>query len=272
MPAMWGVAKLLPVAADRAAAEPRDVEVEAPPEELDRRRRVVVEGQPVGLLVAPDRDDAREAPREALHRHVVRRGDEEDALEVRVVRELVEPLDVLRPRRREAHVHDLEPLLDRPRQARAASSRRRPCSPRRARGRSSARRRERASARRRRTPFRGRRGRPRRRRRPPARRSSSRRTATERSTRPTSGWSSSTPLSRMQTRTPAPVEPPHAHSRVTCSGRVTGTRIRSTASAGRLQAGSSSSSSCSCSSIAALIGRDHRKICTGVPSGTVRIR
>src|SRR2546421_202664 len=78
--------------------------------------------------------------------------------------------------------------------------------------------------------------------------SSSLTTATEWSTRPTSGWSSSMPLSRMHTRTPAPVEPPHAHSRVTCSGSVTGRRIRSTASAGKLQAGSSSSSSNSCSS------------------------
>ena len=104
-------------AAERAAVEPRDVEVEAAPEELDRRRGVVVEGQRVGLLVAPDGDDAREAPREALHGHVVSRGDEEDALEVGAVGELVEPLHVLRPRRREAHVHDLELLLDRPRQA-----------------------------------------------------------------------------------------------------------------------------------------------------------
>src|SRR5689334_6476090 len=74
----------------------------------------------------------------------------------------------------------------------------------------------------------------------------------------------------MQTRTPAPVEPPHAHSRVTCSGSVTGTRIRSTASAGRLQAGRYSSSSCSWSSTVALIAADHRKICAAVPTGTVR--
>ena len=255
MPAMCGVAKLLPVARMRAALQPREVEVEPAPEELDRRRRVVVEGQRVGLLVAADRDDAREAPREALHRHVVGRGDEEDALEVGAVGELVQPLDVLRARRREAHVHDREPLLDRPRQARAAGSRRRPCSRRRARARSSARRPARARARRRRRQSRARRGRPRRPRRPAARRPRRGRRRPSWSTRPTSGWSSSMPLSRMQTRTPAPVEPPHAHSRVTCSGSVNGTRIRSTASAGRLQAGRSSSSSCSWCSIAALIAR-----------------
>src|SRR2546430_1859257 len=46
------------------------------------------------------------------------------------------------------------------------------------------------------------------------------------------------PLSKMHTRTPAPVASPHAHSRVTCSGQSRGSAIRSTASAGRLQAGS----------------------------------
>ena len=43
---------------------------------------------------------------------------------------------------------------------------------------------------------------------------------------PTSGWSSSTPLSRMQTRTPAPVAPPNAHSRVTGSGQSAASRDR----------------------------------------------
>ena len=48
------------------------------------------------------------------------------------------------------------------------------------------------------------------------------------------------PLSRMQTRTPAPVASPQAHARVTASGqRVV---IRSTASDGTLHAGSSSGS------------------------------
>src|SRR5919197_917025 len=44
----------------------------------------------------------------------------------------------------------------------------------------------------------------------------------------------------MQTRVPVPVEPPHAHSRVTRSGQWTGSEILSTASFGRLHAGSAS--------------------------------
>src|ERR671937_1148991 len=58
---------------------------------------------------------------------------------------------------------------------------------------------------------------------------------------PTSGWPISIPLSSTHTRTPLPVEPPHAHSRVTRSGQRAGSAMRSIASAGRLQAGSSSS-------------------------------
>ena len=49
-------------------------------------------------------------------------------------------------------------------------------------------------------------------------------TATALSTSPTSGWPASTPLSRMQTRTPLPVAPPSAQSRVTRSGHVDGDR------------------------------------------------
>src|SRR2546428_546895 len=70
--------------------------------------------------------------------------------------------------------------------------------------------------------------------------SPSMRIATDSCTAPTSGWPGSMPLSRMHTRTPAPVAPPHAQSRVTCSGQSRGSAIRSTASAGRLQAGSGS--------------------------------
>src|SRR5262249_37857958 len=67
-------------------------------------------------------------------------------------------------------------------------------------------------------------------------------TATARSTSPTSSWAGSTPLSRMQTRTPAPVESAIAQSRVTRSGHSAGSRIRSPASAGRLHAGIGSGS------------------------------
>src|SRR5215210_2353434 len=54
---------------------------------------------------------------------------------------------------------------------------------------------------------------------------------------PTSGWPASTPLSRMQTRTPWPVEPPQAHSRVTRSGHLSPIEIWSAPPAARLQAG-----------------------------------
>ena len=101
-------------AAQRPASEPGDVDVEAPREELDRRVRVGVEGEGIVELVAADRDDAREAPREALDRHVVRRGDEHVPLEVRGVGERVKLVDVLLLRRRQAHVDDVEALGDRP--------------------------------------------------------------------------------------------------------------------------------------------------------------
>ena len=42
----------------------------------------------------------------------------------------------------------------------------------------------------------------------------------------------------MQTRAPRPVDPPQAQSLVTRSGHVEGREMRSTASLGRLQAGS----------------------------------
>ena len=71
--------------------------------------------------------------------------------------------------------------------------------------------------------------------------SPSRVTATDRCTVPTSGWSSSTPLSSTHTRTPSPRAPSQAQSRVTRSGHAVGSAIRSTAPAGRLQAGRSSS-------------------------------
>src|SRR5215210_6374543 len=75
--------------------------------------------------------------------------------------------------------------------------------------------------------------------------SSPRRIAIAPATVPTSGWSRSTPLSRMQTRTPRPVASPSAHSRSTRSGHPASIAIRSAAARGRLHAGSSSSSSSS---------------------------
>ena len=59
-------------------------------------------------------------------------------------------------------------------------------------------------------------------------------------TPPTEGWAASMPLSRMQTVTPAPVEPLQAHSRVTSAGQVCCATIPAAAVAGRLHAGSSS--------------------------------
>ncbi len=50
----------------------------------------------------------------ALDGHVVRRRDEDRPVEVRLVRELVQHLRELALRRREAHVHDVEALFDRP--------------------------------------------------------------------------------------------------------------------------------------------------------------
>ena len=74
--------------------------------------------------------------------------------------------------------------------------------------------------------------------------SSSFETATALSTWPTSGCEASTPLSRMQTRTPLPVEPPQAHSRVTSAGQSASSAISFAAPAGRLQAGSSLTRRC----------------------------
>src|SRR4051794_6395732 len=90
-------------------------------------------------------------------------------------------------------------------------------------------------------------------------------TATERCTSPTSGWASSTPLSRMQTRTPAPVAPPQAHSRETSGGHGEWTRSASSAEAGRLQAGSSSSDSCA-STVTGPILRSSLRLVTGLAS------
>src|SRR5712692_1619489 len=102
---------------ESATAVPGDLDVDAPSEELDRGGGVVVVLVRVFLLVAPDRDDAREAPRIALDGHVVSGGDEHRATEVCGVRELVQEGRELLLGRREAHVDDVVALLDRPAQA-----------------------------------------------------------------------------------------------------------------------------------------------------------
>ena len=216
---MCGVAKLLPETFSVRPPEPRHLDVHAAAEELDRRARVVEEGERVGLLVAPDGDDGREAPRVALDRHVVRRRDEHRASEVRAVGELVEDARERLLRRREAHVDHVEALLDRVAEAAeedCAAAREARAEDADARDR---RLRARAGARCRRTPCRDRRRRPR----CPPRRSISSSSPIEMTTAlsssPTSGWVASTPESRMQTRTPSPVAPPSAHSRVTRSGQ-----------------------------------------------------
>ena len=76
------------------------------------------------------------------------------------------------------------------------------------------------------------------------------------SSSPTSGWLASTPESRMQTRAPSPVEPPHAHSRVTRSGHSEGSEMRSTASFGRLQAGSAVSAASQLCPVTSITGED----------------
>ena len=110
---MCGAAKLLPVA--------RSV---LPPNHATSRSTPRAKNSTGGLGLAyhsrgsspswrADRDHRREAPRIALDRHVVRRGDEHRAAEVGGVGELVQELGELALRRREAEVDDVEALLDR---------------------------------------------------------------------------------------------------------------------------------------------------------------
>src|SRR6266542_3707778 len=75
--------------ADLRAADPRDFDVDAAREKLDRRRGVVEESERILVLVTADRDHRGETPWVALDRHVVGRGDEHAAPEVGAVRELV---------------------------------------------------------------------------------------------------------------------------------------------------------------------------------------
>src|SRR3954453_639955 len=69
----------------------------------------------------------------------------------------------------------------------------------------------------------------------------------------------------MQTRTPAPVAPPQAHSRETSGGHGECTRRASSADAGRLQAGSSSSDSWA-STVTGPILRSSLRLVTGIAS------
>ena len=65
-------------------------------------------------------------------------------------------------------------------------------------------------------------------------------TVTARSTPPTMGWSASTPLSSRQTRTPSPVEPPIAQSRVTSKGHLEASEMAPTSWERRVYEGSES--------------------------------
>ena len=117
MPDMCGVAKLLPV--QRILLPPTHATLTSTPRAKNSTggSQVVEEDEGITLLVAGDGDHGRELPRVALDRHVVRGGDEHRALEVSRVRELVQDGRKLALRRREAHVDDVEALLDRPLQA-----------------------------------------------------------------------------------------------------------------------------------------------------------
>ena len=105
-------------AAERAAARPRDLDVDAAREELDRRVGVRVPDERIALLVAADRDDGREPPRVAVHRQVVRGRDEDRPVEVREVGELVQLLGEAALRGREAEADHPVARLDRVTEAR----------------------------------------------------------------------------------------------------------------------------------------------------------
>ena len=164
--------------ADRAALRPREVEIEAAPEELDRRRGVVVE------------ESARRPPRDCRRRSRSRSATGSSPRACRGPRRRGGDARSRRGRRARAAAPRTWCASSRgscsrpgtparsPTPARAAGSRRRPCSRHRGRGRSSARRPVRARARLPRRPFRARRGRLRRPRRPAARLPRPRMTAT----------------------------------------------------------------------------------------------
>ncbi len=110
---MCGAAKLLPVA--RSVLPPNHATSRSTPRAKNSTGGLgfAYHSQESSPSWEPDRDHRREAPRIALDRHVVRRGDEHRAAEVGGVGELVQELGELALRRREAEVDDLEALLDR---------------------------------------------------------------------------------------------------------------------------------------------------------------
>ncbi len=114
MPVMCGVAKLLPVERMRSPPIQATLDVDPAGEELDRRGGVAVVGERIVQVVACDRDHRREPPRVARDRHVVRRGDDDAAAEVRRVGQLVQRLDEPVLGGGEAHVDDVVALRDRP--------------------------------------------------------------------------------------------------------------------------------------------------------------
>src|SRR6185437_13691405 len=107
----------VPGGAHAQASHPGDAHVHPAGEELHGRVGIAEIGERVVELVARDRDHRREPPRVARDRHVVGRGDDDAALEVGGVGEVVQHLDEPALRGREAHVDDVVALLDRPAQA-----------------------------------------------------------------------------------------------------------------------------------------------------------
>ncbi len=103
---------------DPAAVLPRHAHVDASRAELDRRLRVVEVGLGRLAVVRRDRDQRGVERGVARHRHVVRRCDEHDVPEVRLVDELVERGEEVALRRPEAEVADVHPVVDHPAQAR----------------------------------------------------------------------------------------------------------------------------------------------------------
>ena len=201
-------------AAQRAAAGPGDLDVDAAREELDGRRRVGVEearivlgrGCPPRSPTRSATDSSRPACCGPRRRARFARSTRESASSWSTAANLLFVVERLM-------LITSKPCSTAQRSPRGAR-RRSPCSPCRARARCAGCSRGRALGSPRRTPFRARRDRPPRRRRPRGRPPSGTTVdgllhrADERMARARS------PLSRTQTRTPAPVEPPNAHSGV----------------------------------------------------------